>query len=582
MNHCPKRKLTVIIPAYEPPDSFVSYAEAVSGQADLLIVVNDGSGSAFASVFDIIKLLPKTKVIEYPVNRGKGYALKQAFSYCENNCSGDDIIITADCDGQHSIEDVVRLYREAAVNPDSLIIGSRDFTKPNVPKRSRLGNKQMRRLLRFLYGVKIYDTQSGLRGFTVKTARKILKVSGNRFDYETGVLIYAKKNGIPLRELPVETIYPEKPENHVSHFKTFSDSVLVISIIIRNLGFYILSSVLAGIADIVIFTLLSQVILPEKNPLYSLVATVSARIASSVVNFLLNNKLVFKGSTGCSVLRYYLLWTVNLGCSYGNVCLFGHYFGLPVVPVKIIGDLCLALASYQIQRIWVFKEHDKHRFYGSFTRLGQLFARLFSVKYKCEVVPSEEPAVYVCRHLNMHGPYTTLKWMPVDVHPLVLGVFFNRKDCYHQFSDYTFTKRVGKKNRCINLKALFSSLVVPKTIKSLKAVPVYRKSLKSVHMMKDSMKYLTRDENLIVYPDIEYTGNYDIYSDIYTGFLHLGKLYRKETGKTLRFIPLIIDDKSRRIIAGTPITADDKKAVPDASRQLADSINFVKRKDKNA
>ena len=56
------------------------------------------------------------------------------------------------------------------------------------------------------------------------------------------------------------------------------------------------------------------------------------------------------------------------------------------------------------------------RFYGGFGRFARWVLRTFSHRYEAKVQAPEKPTVYVCRHLNMHGPYTTLKWLPFHVH----------------------------------------------------------------------------------------------------------------------------------------------------------------------
>ena len=116
-----------IIPTYEPPNSFIEYARKLSQTADRLVVVNDGSNMCFQPVFDEIGLLPNATVISYGQNRGKGYALKQAFSYCMEHFDQEDVIVTADCDGQHSLADVAAVCNAAAQNPESYVLGVRNF-----------------------------------------------------------------------------------------------------------------------------------------------------------------------------------------------------------------------------------------------------------------------------------------------------------------------------------------------------------------------------------------------------------------------------------------------------------------------
>ena len=195
-------------------------------------------------------------------------------------------------------------------------------------------------------------------------------------------------------------------------------------------------------------------------------------------------------------------------------------------------------------------------FYGKFARFAKWLLCAFSPKYHCDLAPTDQPVVYVCRHLNMHGPFTTMKWLPCHVHPFVLHVYFDRKKTVRHMTQYTFSVRQGKKPKNFCLRAHVMSWIAPPIMHSMQAIAVYRSSAQSLSTLKSGLKYLLKGESLIVYPDIDYTGHYGSPSDIYDGFLMLGAMYRKKTGKSLSFIPLVIDDRRRTITAGDPVFAD--------------------------
>lgn len=568
-------KRITVIPAYEPPETFAEYASQVLQVADALVVVNDGSGSEYDAVFERIGKLEGAVVLSYDENMGKGYALKKAFSYCLENYSAEDIIVTADCDGQHSLSDVAAVCNAAVQHPEACVLGVRDFSHPNVPARSKAGNTQMLRLLRLLFSLEITDSQTGLRAFTVKTAQAFLKVSGSRFEYETGMLIYAKRNHIPIREVPIQTIYPENQEDHVSHYKTFRDSFRIAGVMLRYLSGSMISGLLASVADIGIFSLLTYVVFPKTNPVYTLIATIAGKIVSSLINFRFNCKYVFHGKAKQSVGRFYIVWLGQLILSYGNVCLFGHMLGCHLTLMKLIGDCVLALFTYRLQCSWVYEEpKSKEGFYGNYARFGRWLLRTFSPRYKACITEQSEPVVYVCRHLNMHGPFTTLKWLPFHVHPLIMYVFFDREETVKHMTEYTFSARYGKKPRKFSLTAHVMSWIAPPMMRSLQGVPVYRNGTQAIATMKCGLKYLLKGESLIIYPDIDYTGNYDKPSEIYDGFLFLGEMYYKKAGEPLRFIPLTIDDEKRQIHAGSPVVLYDyRKEAQAAAVTIKQAIN---------
>ena len=565
-----------IIPAYEPPETFIQYAADLTGAIDRLIVVNDGSNTRFDPIFSQIAQIDRVTVLSYPENHGKGYALKSAFSYCAEHFANEDILVTADCDGQHSILDVLAVCEAAAAHPDACVLGCRDFSQENVPVRSRSGNTNMLRLLRLMYGIRISDSQTGLRAFTVGTAQQFLQVSGDRFEYETGMLIYAKRHHIPFREVSIRTIYPESGENHISHFRTFRDSIRVIGTLLRYLSGNILSGLLATIADIGLFSLLTYVLFPQISPGYTMLATIAGRVVSSLVNFCFNNKYVFHGASKQAVFRFYVVWFGQLIVSYLSLYIFGHILGGHLTLIKIIVDVFFVLMTYQLQCNWVYEPKKEH-IYGCYGRFARWLFRLVSRKYRCDFAAPEEPVVLVCRHLDMHGPYTTMKWLPIELHPMIIHMYFSREATVKHMTEYTFAARYGKKAKKFSLAANVMGWIMPPLAKSLQAIPVYRDGVQSMKTIMQGLKYLLKKESLIVYPDIHYMDKYDKPSEIYEGFLYMGELYYKKTGKKLSFIPLLIDNQNRRITAGQPISLINyRQERSAAAKHLQEQINWNK------
>lgn len=395
--------------------------------------------------------------------------------------------------------------------------------------------------LRLLYGLELTDPHTGLRCCRTDVAMRLLRYKG---ESAVSTLIAAKRQQVTVREVPVETVsVPWAVDRSVR------------LTLVRHLLSYMLSSSAAAVTDVVVFVLLAQVIFPESTHLYTMLAVVIARVMSSMVNFLINNNRVFFGNSRKAVGRYYSLWVVQMACSYGIVELFAYGLGLPLTPVKLVGDGCLSIISYRIQCAWVYKREEEG-FYGPLARFARSLFRLFSRRYDTDA-PREEAVVYVCRHLNMHGPYTTLKWLPTHVHAMVIHVFFDERKAQKHLTEYTFAARRGKKARKFNVCAwLISRLTVP-LMKSLQAIPVYRGSNRSICTLKQGLKYLMKNENLIVYPDVDYMDDAHQESEIYKGFLLLGDLYYRKTGKGLKFVPLTIDDSSRLIRCGTPVEVKD-------------------------
>jgi len=197
-------------------------------------------------------------------------------------------------------------------------------------------------------------------------------------------------------------------------------------------------------------------------------------------------------------------------------------------------------------------------FYGRYARFIRATLRMFSRPYRSEVTRYDEPVVYVCRHLNSHGPFATIKWLPFHVHPMSLHVLCDRQMAIEHLRTYTFSARFGRKPRKHDFAAWLVGSVSARLHQSLGAVPVYRDA-NAVKTMRAGMKCLTSGEPMIVWPDIKYTSKYDQPCKIYNGFLFLGEMYERKTGKPLRFIPLTLDDKNRVIHEGEAIIVSDYK-----------------------
>ena len=224
-------KKIVLIPSYEPDNKLIELVKNLYKEKEFeIVVVNDGSNENFDNIF--LETEKYSKVINYKNNKGKGYALKKGIKYIKEEYKKDYLIITMDSDGQHTIKDAKKLIEYTAQNKKVLTIGKRLRNK-KIPLRSKIGNS----ITKFVYflttGVKIYDTQSGLRCFSNELVDSFLNIDGDRFEYEMNVLMYCAKNKIKMKEIVIETIYIDN--NSGSHFNKFKDSYLIYKNIIKNL-----------------------------------------------------------------------------------------------------------------------------------------------------------------------------------------------------------------------------------------------------------------------------------------------------------------------------------------------------------
>lgn len=165
-------------------------------------------------------------MLTHETNKGKGRALKTAFSHILQHHPQVRGVVTADADGQHAVEDVCHIAEELAKCNDRLLLGSRNFDEPHVPKRSRLGNKSTSLLFQFLFKEKLNDTQTGLRGLSIDDLSWLENLKGERYEYEMNMLIHAIMNGRKIEEISIQTIYLN--DNESSYYDTVKDSLRIL------------------------------------------------------------------------------------------------------------------------------------------------------------------------------------------------------------------------------------------------------------------------------------------------------------------------------------------------------------------
>lgn len=351
----------IIIPALNPPEGLIEYVKALLENCiPQIIIVNDGSKKELTYIFNELSQLKGCTVLTHEKNKGKGRALKTAFHYFLDEHNELRGVITADADGQHSILDVLKIAKELG-NTDNLILGVRDFRGSNVPARSYIGNRITSFLYQLFYGTKLRDTQTGLRGIPKEIVSQIVNLKGERYEYEINMLIFARKIGVEIDEIPIQTLYFNN--NSGSHYNSIKDSLRVFSKLISGLLTYSFSTLTSGFIDIATFILLNSFILAAL-PLQVrlLIGTVAARSLSSSYNFFMNRRYVFKGENKLteSIIKYYILFFGFIFSSYILVLSAKLFMNTNIILTKILIDALQGILSYKLQLNWVYKKQEKH------------------------------------------------------------------------------------------------------------------------------------------------------------------------------------------------------------------------------
>ncbi|MBR0374361.1 MAG: phosphodiester glycosidase family protein [Mogibacterium sp.] len=414
-------KQILLIPALEPDAKLITLVrELLARGFGRIVVVDDGSGERSQCVFDVLEVLAgphdtdrasAVTVVHHDYNMGKGAAIKTGLSAAIDLYDRDVGVITADADGQHRPDDIVRIAAAMDAHPNDLILGTRDFSQSNVPTKSRLGNRITSFFFRLTTGVRCSDTQTGLRGIPSNLLGLALRESGDRYEYEMNFLQDAVE-AAAITSVPIATVYEDN--NRGSHFRPVRDSLRVYGRLLRFLA----SSLIGAATDYVLFLLLlaalgetaSGAAAGTWSQLFTtgavissgiLLATVLARICSGTVNFLLNKYWSFESRqrTAREAARYLALFLTLMLLSAAGVSLLLHV--IPTALAKLLVDTVLFFASYTVQKRWVFrkdttmKQHKKRRLrwapvYGVVLTLYAAFTLTYTFLIPQDVVAIDE------------------------------------------------------------------------------------------------------------------------------------------------------------------------------------------------
>ena len=340
---CRMTCMAVLIPARRVEPALLPLVDALLGAGfGAVILVDDGSPAEDKGILDALAARPGVHLLRHAVNLGKGRALKSGINYFLNRFPEFAGLVTADADGQHSVADIMRVAEVLLGSPGRAVLGCRSFSG-DVPMRSRFGNGLTRLIFHFVSGHEVSDTQTGLRAFPAALLPELVGLAGERYEYEMTVLAYLCRHGRAPVETAIETIYID--DNRSSHFNPVRDSMRIYFVLLR---FYASSLISAGLD----FAGFSVTFALTHNVLVSIVV---GRL-SSLANFILNRRFVFNsgGRVGVALGRYYLLAAAVAVVSYGLISGLTVYAGWNVFATKVVVDTLLSLASFSIQRTFVF------------------------------------------------------------------------------------------------------------------------------------------------------------------------------------------------------------------------------------
>jgi glycosyltransferase involved in cell wall biosynthesis len=199
----PSPNVAVMIPAFREAAFIGQLASQILAQRLPLLVVDDGSDDATAAN----ARAAGAEVLRHEINRGKGAALKSGFQTLHER--GFDWVLAMDGDGQHLAAEIPRFLEKAADGRDAIVIGNRLHDPRGMPPVRLATNRFMSWVVSQAAGQPIPDSQCGFRMVRRDVIPHLL-TGGDHFDYETSMLLHARRLGFTVGAVQITTVYGDE------------------------------------------------------------------------------------------------------------------------------------------------------------------------------------------------------------------------------------------------------------------------------------------------------------------------------------------------------------------------------------
>lgn len=339
-------KIALLIPIYEPSELVLPFLQTFKeGDFADFLVVDDGSGEKYRSIFQEIAKTTVFRVLSYENNQGKGFAMKFGLRFLMKEGNDLDGIVTGDGDGQHCYEDILRMRDALMESPEALTVGVRDISV--MPPKSRSGNVWTARFFHFFSGKRIDETQTGLRGIPSCLFPLFLGVKGTRYEFEMNFLLAAAKIR-PLEQLPIQTIYIDN--NAGSHFRPFMDSArFVIEPLWRTAA-----AIVAYGLGFVLMALLLRFAFPAGMGFFFLAFALGLLLTTGT-HVLLRHFVIYRGLAPFPHgIKRILLYLSGAAISFGLTWTFFSVAGWNLIWAKLLADLIVSVFVFVVHRTLVY------------------------------------------------------------------------------------------------------------------------------------------------------------------------------------------------------------------------------------
>ena len=329
-------EMVILMPVYNPNERIVNYVKKLKENNYQVILINDGSKSEYHSLFE--KMVHDCKIISHPFFKGKGYAIKKGIHYIKEHLQDKKGIIILENE-----------YDLIHINHIRTLINKNSQKMCVVHHK---GKKILTKLFSMIYNKEFIDVDSELFAFSMNYIDQMMTVDENC--YEVQSLIQSVQNNQDVEEIQLE--------NKQQPFHLKNKTIQIMYVIFLHLIRFISSSIISSVIDVLLAWILLDVLKLWMTSDFWRIALSSliARILSTIVNYVINKKYVFKGKNNSkqTAKRFLILTIVITILSTLFVYAASSLHIMSEKLAKPIGDLLLFLLSYSAQTKWVFKNNE--------------------------------------------------------------------------------------------------------------------------------------------------------------------------------------------------------------------------------
>jgi glycosyltransferase involved in cell wall biosynthesis len=427
-------KPIIIFPAYQPGQSLIKLIDELAiDPQQKMILVDDGSIGKAQEIFAVIANRHyQVEILRHAVNLGKGQALKTGFNHFlvhyAQNCPG---VVTADADGQHIKDDIMRVSEALQNHPQALCVGCHALTS-EMPLRRHFINRLTIHIFKVVTGVSLKDTQSGLRGIPTGFLSELLYSTDTGIEFELDMLVRASKSGFQFLEIPIQTI--RTADNLGKKYIYFRDSFKIYFVFMR----FSMLSLVTAVLDYLVFVLAFW---------YShnlLLGIVFGRIMAGAFQFSMGKFWVFKSANKLisEAVKYAVLVTGLMVLSYGLMTPLVIYLNLTPYLSKLLAEGGIFLLSFAAQNLLVYaapsNQNEKtnwEAYYSSAYKTSHI-SRKFTKNKLHQLIETYQPGViqHICElgggnssfFINLRGRYPQALYTIIDNNQRGLDIFQER------------------------------------------------------------------------------------------------------------------------------------------------------------